>query len=235
MTDKPETKPAITSLLAGITEDDIRHAPFPHIVIRDALPQNLYDALAKSMPTAEYIGERIGKPTTSNKSYNYVPEMILAGGTMTQAWKEFVPYHFSPVFYEEFPDLFQDLLANLPDAQKQTGPLHELRVGRHNPGHRYPWHPHGLHGRHQLGRHRQTVCLPRAARRQAVQELFSGLFCMRLPEDDATERAASSCTSTGPAHTSSIPVRLSTPTTASTLARVMSRRSPPSPTRATPW
>ncbi|MGE7387932.1 hypothetical protein ACQKM2_20890 [Streptomyces sp. NPDC004126] len=187
MTDTPGSRPAITSLLAGVTKADIRRDPFPHVVISDALPQELYDALAKSMPTAEYIGERIGKPITSNERYNYMSEMVLADDTMAQVWKDFVTYHSSPAFYEEFLDLFQeDLLANLPEAEKLVGPLRELRVGRRN---RDAFETHDILLDCTAVINSAVTGRPSAYRGPHVDKphkLFGGLFYMRLPEDDAT-------------------------------------------------
>jgi hypothetical protein len=187
MTQAPESRPAITSLLAHVTKDDIRRDPFPHIVIRNALPQELYDALAKSMPTAEYIGERIGKPITSNERYNYMSEMVLGDPTMAQVWKDFVTYHSSPAFYEEFLDLFQeDLLANLPAAEEKTGPLRDLRVGRRN---RDNFETHDILMDCTAVINSAVTGKPSAYRGPHVDKpykLFGGLFYMRLPEDDAT-------------------------------------------------
>jgi hypothetical protein len=187
MTYEPETTLAITSLLAGVTQDDIRRDPFPHIVIRDALPQDLYDALSKSMPTAEYIGERIGKPITSNERYNYMSQLILADPATAQVWKDFVTYHASPAFYEQFLDLFQeDLLANLPAAEEQTGPLRELRVGRR---HRDTFETHDILMDCTAVINSAVTGKPSAYRGPHVDKpykLFGGLFYMRLPEDDAT-------------------------------------------------
>ncbi|MFF6995118.1 hypothetical protein ACFY93_09190 [Streptomyces sp. NPDC008313] len=184
MTDTPT--PAITSILAGVTKDDIRRDPFPHIVIHDALPQDLYDALAKSMPTAEYIGERIGKPITSNERYNYMSEMILGDETMARVWKDFVTYHSSPAFYEEFLDLFQeDLLANLPKAEEQLGPLRDLRVGRRR---RDTFDTHDILMDCTAVINSAVTGKPSAYRGPHVDKpykLFGGLFYMRLPEDDA--------------------------------------------------
>jgi hypothetical protein len=180
-------QPAITSILAKVTKDDIRRDPFPHIVIHDALPQDLYDALAKSMPTAEYIGRRIGKPITSNERYNYMSEFVLGDPAMAQVWKDFVTFHSSPAFLSEFLDLFQeDLLANLPTAEDQVGPLRDLRAGRRN---RDNFETHDILMDCTAVINSAVTGKPSAYRGPHVDKphkLFGGLFYMRLPEDDAT-------------------------------------------------
>jgi hypothetical protein len=179
--------PAVTSILANVTKDDIRRDPFPHVVVRNALPQDLYDALAKSMPTAEYIGEKIGKPITSNERYNYMSEMVLADPTMPQVWKDFVTYHSSPEFYGQFLDLFQeDLLANLPAAEEKIGrSLRDLRVGRRN---RDNFETHDILLDCTAVINSAVTGKPSAYRGPHVDKpykLYGGLFYMRLPEDDA--------------------------------------------------
>lgn len=179
--------PAIESLLAKATKADIRRDPFPHIVLHDPLGPELYEALATTMPTAEYIGARIGKPITSNERYNYMSEHILKDAEMAQVWKDFVTYHASPQFYREFLDLFyDDLIANLPDAEKQCGPLHDLRVGRRN---------HDTFDTHDILMDCTAVInspvtgRPSAYRGPHIDKpykLFGGLYYMKLPQDDAT-------------------------------------------------
>ncbi|AUG76494.1 hypothetical protein CFP65_1607 [Kitasatospora sp. MMS16-BH015] len=182
----PQNPPAVRSLLAGVTKDDIRRDPFPHIVISDALPQELYDALAATMPTAEYIGEKIGKKITSNERYNYMSEHVLGDPAMAQVWKEFVTYHSSPEFYAEFLDLFhEDLVANLPQVEQQTGALRDLRVGRRN---RDSFDTHDILMDCTAVINSAVTGRPSAYRGPHVDKpykLFGGLFYMRLAEDDA--------------------------------------------------
>ncbi|MCZ7413716.1 hypothetical protein [Streptomyces sp. WMMC897] len=185
MTTAHDDTPAITSLLANVTKEDIRRDPFPHVVVRDALPRELYDALAKSMPTAEYIGEKVGKPITSNERYNYMSELILGDATMSRVWKDFVTYHASPAFYAQFLDLFrEDLLANLPKTEERTGPLCDLRVGRR---HRDDFQSHDILLDCTAVINSAVTGKPSSYRGPHVDKpykLYGGLFYMRLPEDD---------------------------------------------------
>jgi hypothetical protein len=176
----------IHSILAKATKDDIRRDPFPHIVLRDALDEDLYQALAESMPTAEYISERVGKPITSNERYNYMSEFILGDDGMPQVWKDFVAYHSSPEFYQEFLDLFyEDLMAANPETEKVLGgALRELRVGRRN---RDDFETHDALMDCTAVINSAVTGRPSAYRGPHVDKpykLFGGLFYMRLPEDD---------------------------------------------------
>ncbi|MGW2644085.1 hypothetical protein ACWC2T_04005 [Streptomyces sp. NPDC001393] len=182
-----ETRIPIQSLLAKATKADIRRDPFPHVVLENPLGDELYQALATTMPTAEHISERIGKPITSNERYNYMSELVLRDETLPQVWKDFVTYHSSPEFYAEFLELFyEDLIAANPDAEKICGPLHDLRVGRR---HRNSFETHDILMDCTAVINSAVTGRPSAYRGPHVDKpykLFGGLFYMRLPEDDAT-------------------------------------------------
>jgi hypothetical protein len=176
----------IQSIISRVTKDDIRRDPFPHVVVENALNDELYEALAKSMPTAEYIGERIGKEIVSNERYNYVSEHLLNDPAVDQVWKDFVTYHASERFLHQFLGLFhEDLVAANPGVEEKTGPLRELRVGRRN---------HDTFDRHDILMDCTAVInspvsgRPTSYRGPHIDKpykLFGGLFYMRLPEDDS--------------------------------------------------
>jgi hypothetical protein len=178
--------PEIQSILANVTKADIKRDPFPHIVIRDVLNAELYQALSETMPTAEHISEKIGKKIVSNERYNYMSELIRKDDTVAQVWKDFVAYHASPEFYEQFLDLFHDdLVASHPEVEEKYGKLRDLRVGRRG------FDTHETHdilmdctaviGSPVVG----TPTSYRGPHVDKPYKLFGGLFYMRLPEDDA--------------------------------------------------
>jgi hypothetical protein len=176
----------IESVLAKVTKDDIRRDPFPHVVVPDALPNDLYEALATTMPTAEHISERIGKKIVSNERYNYMSEHMLADDTIATVWKDFATYHSSAEFYAQFLDLFhEDLVTANPGVEEKYGPLRDLRVGTRN---------RDTHETHDILMDCTAVIgspvtgKPSSYRGPHVDKpykLFGGLFYMRLPEDDA--------------------------------------------------
>ncbi|HVK21134.1 MAG TPA: hypothetical protein VM677_07215 [Actinokineospora sp.] len=176
----------IQSILANVTKADIKRDPFPHIVIRDALNPELYQALSESMPTVEYISEKIGKPVVSNERYNYMSAHMFKDDTIAPVWKDFAEYHSSPEFFQQFLDLFyDDLVESHPEAEEKYGKLRDLRVGRRG---------HDNHETHDILMDCTAVIgspvvgTPTSYRGPHVDKpykLFGGLFYMRLPEDDA--------------------------------------------------
>ena len=179
------TIPTITSLLANVTKDDIRRDPVPHVVVENALPADLYEQLASTMPTAEYIGEKIGKPITSNERYNYMSQHILTDDTIAPVWKDFVAYHASEHFYRQFLDLFhEDLLAVNPGVEEKTGPLRDLRVGRRNAD---SFATHDILMDCTAVINSAVTGKPSSYRGPHVDKpykLFGGLFYMRQPQDE---------------------------------------------------
>lgn len=177
----------IKSILAGVTKADIRRDPFPHIILENPLDDDLYQALATTMPTAEYIGARQGKTVVSNERYNYMSQHILDDEAMSQVWKDFVTYHSSKEFLDEVLDLFyDDIIAANPDAEKICGPLRQLRVGRRN---RDNFDTHDILMDCSAVINSAVTGKPSSYRGPHVDKpykLFGGLFYMRLPNDDAT-------------------------------------------------
>jgi hypothetical protein len=177
----------VHSILSKVSKADIRHDPFPHIAVPNVLDDDLYEALATTMPTAEYISEKIGKPITSNERYNYMSEPILHDSSMPQVWKDFVTYHSSPEFFQEFLDLFyDDLVKAHPDVEEKYGKLRDLRVGRRN---RDTHETHDILMDCTAVINSPVVGTPTSYRGPHVDKpykLFGGLFYMRLPEDDST-------------------------------------------------
>ncbi|TWB37222.1 2OG-Fe(II) oxygenase [Nitrospirillum pindoramense] len=173
------------SLLAGLSPADIRTDPFPHIVADTPMEAGLYKALSASFPNFQRLGwpcppERI----PNNRRYELSAQMILDSDDMPDCWKEFVALHSGPAFLAEVEALFEGywdpaLLATL------DGRLTGHRTGRRNlvqPG------AHRIHqdARMEINtpvRDRPSSC--RGPHLDTLNRLFSCLFYMRAPDDDA--------------------------------------------------
>ena len=77
----------VISVLGKADKADIRTDPFPHIVVRDALPQDVFDELIGSYPLTETIAGP--RPLGSNElillGARQVAEYIL----ISEAWNKF--------------------------------------------------------------------------------------------------------------------------------------------------
>ncbi len=124
------------SILRGITRANIRREPYPHVVVEGCLPARLYAELARTFPTDETI-LRLGKSTKRkraepNSRHDIGAQCILRNpDCFSKSWQEFVRYHVSNVFFQEFIGLMgRDIMAAYPELERRLGrPLRELRTG----------------------------------------------------------------------------------------------------------
>ncbi|MEQ8968155.1 MAG: 2OG-Fe(II) oxygenase [Azospirillaceae bacterium] len=91
---------------------DIRRDPFPHLVVRDALPAAVYDRLAATRPDSDTVAWAGPKP--SNIRLPLSARRILDHPAIDPAWKAFVAAHAAPAFLARVLDLFAEVWPDLP-------------------------------------------------------------------------------------------------------------------------
>ena len=90
---------------------------FPYIIIDNALPVELYKELSTSFPKNEKI---IGKNEyKENFAYRYNALNSLRDGEIPEMWKQFIRYHTSYEFVEEFYDIFSDSIKKIYKVEKE--------------------------------------------------------------------------------------------------------------------
>ena len=99
------------SVLQKASRRDIIDEPFPHIVIHDALEEDLYERLACEFPSSEIILD--GREPLSNRNYRYCARDILSDERISPLWRGFCAYHTSRDFYLEVISLFRDRITSL--------------------------------------------------------------------------------------------------------------------------
>jgi hypothetical protein len=124
------------SILRGITRADIRPEPFAHVVVEGCLPAPLYAELARTFPddaTILRLGRSAGRGRVQPNSRHDVGARHILGNPhcFSQSWLEFVRYHVSKVFFQEFIELMgPEIAAAYPGLERRLGrPLSELRTG----------------------------------------------------------------------------------------------------------
>lgn len=176
------------SLLTGLTAADIRHEPFAHVVVPDALDPAFYAELSAGFPSVDRIvAATITRRMPSNRRYALPAHMVLESDDLPDCWKRFAGLHSDPAFFAEVADLFRDhwppeLLAaaggrltghamgrlrlfDLPPAE----PLHiaqDARLEVNTPV-------------------RDRASVVRGPHLDTPNRLYSGLFYLRAPEDDS--------------------------------------------------
>src|SRR3546814_5931604 len=73
--------------------------PFPHVVIEDCLPWDLYRRLLEARPAYEAILK--GREPGSNKRIDRNAKDLLADYTLAPVWREFIEFHTSQAFWQQ--------------------------------------------------------------------------------------------------------------------------------------
>jgi len=174
----------ITSLLDGVTAADIQLDPYPHIFVPDVLDADTARALGESFPPFSMIGWENGCPPPSNARFQLSASVMQGSDTIPQVWKDFSALHSSPAFFEQVAALFKD---HWPQELLQT-------LGGSLSGHSM-----GLIMRNTfdecriLQDARVEINTPvtkgpsssRGAHLDTPNRLFTCLYYLRSPEDDA--------------------------------------------------
>jgi hypothetical protein len=177
------------SILRRATRADVRRDPYPHIVIDNCLPADLYEELARTYPadsTILELGSNSGNRTVRQNSRQdlHAHRILAKPDCVTETWRTFVEYHISNAFFQEllglmgpqiaaiYPQLEQRLqcpLANittgaLGDGQSRGSQLLlDCHIGINTPSTR--------------------LSSVRRVHTDAPDELFAALFYFRREED----------------------------------------------------
>lgn len=174
----------ITSLLDGITPDLISADPYPHIFVPDVLDAEVARALGESFPPFSMIGWDGGPPPPSNARFQMSAVMMDRFDGVAEVWREFAALHSSPAFFAQVVALFKDYW---PQDLLQTmgGSLLGHSMGRII--------EHEFAQRRILQDARVEINTPvtkgpsssRGAHLDTPNRLFTCLYYLRSPEDDA--------------------------------------------------
>jgi len=179
----------VHSILERVRREDIRMRPFPHVVVRDALPADYYAKLAATYPSLESIAGTGELP--SNTAYRLSTADVVASRTIDPLWREFFAYHSSPAFFAEFlagwGDLVERLYPKIPAAFGK--PLREFAPETRQPGaHREDENYKAditLDTQFAMNSPVKTVSSVRGPHVDRGLKLFAATLYFRLPEDEA--------------------------------------------------
>lgn len=124
----------VHSILERVRPEDIRMDPFPHVIVRDAVPRDYYEHLAATYPSLEQVAGPGELP--SNKAYRLSAADVVQNPAIDPAWREFFAYHCSPEFFAEFRAMWGAIVDRLyPNLEKDFGkPLAQFRTETRQPG-----------------------------------------------------------------------------------------------------
>jgi len=122
------------SVLQNVTASDIHLTPFPHLVVRGALPEALYADLAANFPSLESVAGKAGLP--NNTLFLRAAEKVVQADDIAPLWREYFAYHTSGKFFDEIVGLWGDTILRLyPDIEERYGaPLSQWSLGLREAG-----------------------------------------------------------------------------------------------------
>lgn len=161
------------SLLQRFTTQNFFLEPFPHFVVENALPSELYNTLATEYPESILNGNTSGFRDFRYKQSDFTPAHI------TNTWQKFVDYHTSKKFKTEVVKaLLPGMLKYYPDI---TDKYVDIDVSLR----------HGGKARTTAAMEVQFVMNAadmnkiRTPHLDQAKELFACLFYMKKPEDQS--------------------------------------------------
>ena len=100
------------NILKNVKKSDVILEPFPHVVIDNAIDEDLYESLSKNFPSPEHIMDvayshsKRYKPHDNNCIFQLKNADIVNNSCVSKEWKEFTKYHSSEEFHKVVLDLF---------------------------------------------------------------------------------------------------------------------------------
>lgn len=170
------------SLLSKVQKSEIFTEPFPHLIIKDPIDDEVCLQLISEFPDLETVTK--GANYASNERFSYSTVDILGNDQITPLWQEFVKVHTSQFFLEEIINLFaEEILQIYPDFEQNIGKLAQLSAGIRNID---DFSPKNVLLDAQICVNTPVVNYPSSVRGPHVDnanKLFAGLYYLRDPRD----------------------------------------------------
>lgn len=165
--------------------------PFPHVIIENALPKEVYTYISCSFPQPEQIAR--GAPYAPNSRYDLDARFLLPDvDNISIKWREFISYHCSSLWWEELVEVFgpailetygeEPFFANCPSVAPEFG---DLEVGVRNGVNYKRWDIH-LDAKPGINTPVEEEGRVRGPHVDNPHQIIGGLFYMRMGRDDST-------------------------------------------------
>ena len=170
------------TLLANVAKSQVLTDPFPHLVVRDAVPSDIYPRLLAEYPAQNVFAE--GAAVSSNQRLNLLASQTLECAEVSPLWREFVRLHTSKLFFAQLINVFGDHIRSIyPSFEKKIGRLNDLSAELRSSQNADVFLD-------------ALICLnspvvggPSSVRRAHVDDphkLFTGIYYLRDPDDTST-------------------------------------------------
>lgn len=171
------------SLLASISRDCIEAQPFAHVHRHGTLPADVYANLSASFPSANIIlGDR--SAALGNAAARMSTLAVLQDRSISPDWRNVFALHTSTDFWADIVRVFGDeMRRRFPKLEERIGrPMADFRIGVRGTKTDIDLRLECQCVINTPGSKLSSVKTPHVDKRQT---LFSGLFYMRDPDDDA--------------------------------------------------
>ena len=178
------------TLLSKVKKSDVITEPFPHIIVKDVLEEEVYLKLVSDLPSLTTLNKGIetkGNLYSSNKRLHYLAKESLSDEQVTPLWKEFIALLTSSTFFHELLNIFkEDILRIYPNFEEEYGSFDQLNSGVRKID---TFENADVLLDALICTNTPVVTNSNAVRRAHIDlpdKLFAGLFYMRDPEDTST-------------------------------------------------
>lgn len=170
------------SLLQGFGPADLHLDPFPHIILKNALPAQLCDELRSTFPSLESQGV---DPTADNKRWSTPARVGIAMPNLPDLWKQLLAYHISQAFLDEVLTVFSTSLLSLyPRLFPNETALRSITaIARDDES--FPSHALALDVQICGNTPVRTPGQPNKVHFDATNALYAGLYYLRDDDDDS--------------------------------------------------
>jgi hypothetical protein len=178
------TAMATRTLLSGVDPGCVSVDPFPHLVVHDALDDELCRTLIREYPPLDTFtgGRRHG----DGVKIHYPAVRSLADATTSAAWKALVSAHLTREFFQDLIRVFRPhLLREYPDLETRFGPLDTRRIGLRR---RDDYSQHDVLLDAQISVHTPVTgapCADRGPHIKITDKPLEGFLYLRPDEDDS--------------------------------------------------
>ncbi|MDB4409665.1 hypothetical protein N9235_02515 [Gammaproteobacteria bacterium] len=115
------------SVLRTFQQENFYRDPFPHLIIRDALPNAVCDQLIEEYPSLDTLEV---DATQNNTRWSFPASRVKNNEGISEIWKELIEYHSSPAFFSELVEIFGESLIDLyPGRFESQQQLKQLALG----------------------------------------------------------------------------------------------------------
>lgn len=176
------TLATVNSVLHNIDVSEVRHDPFPHVLIQDALDEATCTKLMQEFPSAAQVTK--GAPEGSNLRFDYTIKDARSDSSLSSFALEFLESQASPEFLADFVRLFEtDLERFYPEflAEYRKGMQSGIRAIDSFETHGVLLDAHYSINTPVTGKGTSV----RSAHVDHPQKLYGGLLYLRHPEDDS--------------------------------------------------